>query len=833
LLGADLPKNLMVHYDSNPTGHWESNDLHVIHDRLLASAGSSWHDWRAFNPDWFASSAARPFVDEILVVLRKDFTGSRLFAIKDPRICRFWPLWRDVLAEFGAKPIIVMPVRNPLEVAASLKQRDGFVPATSHLLWLRHVLDAEHATRGLPRAVTLYQSLLEDWQQALTAMTPQLRLNWPRRGAIVDLEIEQYLSAKFKHHSVTPEHLAGRAELVDWVRETYRALAQMAERPNDTAAMARLDRIRTAFDKASAAFGVALAMNEAELAKRDADVQRLSTDLSALREAAAQREREQQGAAAALSSELTVTRAAVADREQELAEQARRAVELGEQLSAVGQKFEELSRERDRLAAALEAEKAGSARAGGQLVSAQAALRERDGDVGRLTHDLEAARLYLRDSQAEVQRLAGELDGARTEVAHAAAERQNLSESLATAFGERDRLAAALEEEKVALAQANEQAAALGREAEVLRDVIREYEATATEFLADLEAMQALAQEREREREQFATALEQARQAVEWRGERLTDLSHELRAAEAQAERAGHLETALATVQQDNDRREQLVIELSQKLEAESGEKARLAGEYQQALAAVAVQDARMRELATRLEGESSERSRLAGEHHRALEAGAAQAARMRELQTRLEAESSERWRLERSTAELERAQAAALAQKESEAQARIAVLRSELVDAEAAVAKNRRERGLPAWKRLMSAAKQRRLGRLLIRSGLFDAQWYTRKYPEAANNGRAPIDHYLDEGYLLGFRPNPLFDSRWYLERYEDVRRAGVNPLVHYLQNGYREGRDPGPGFQTEYYLEANPDVRDGMNPLAHYLRYGRHEGRLPLRPE
>jgi hypothetical protein len=155
----------------------------------LAEAGSSWHDWRAINPDWFASPAARPFADEILAVLRKDFTGSHLFAIKDPRICRFWPLWRDVVTEFGAKPVIVMPVRNPLEVAASLKQRDGFVPAKSHLLWLRHVLDAESTTRGVMRAITFYESLIEDWQNVIATVTPQLGLSGPRRGATVDIEI--------------------------------------------------------------------------------------------------------------------------------------------------------------------------------------------------------------------------------------------------------------------------------------------------------------------------------------------------------------------------------------------------------------------------------------------------------------------------------------------------------------------------------------------------------------------------------------------------------------------------------------------------------------------
>ena len=147
-LGADLPKNLMPPNQANKAGYWESNDLANIHDQVLSSGGSSWHDWRAFNPDWFDSPAAGPFKQQILDALRKDFANSRLFAIKDPRICRLWPLWRDVLGEFGAKPLIVMPVRNPLEIAASLRQRDNIIPAETHLLWLRHVLDVREGHTG-------------------------------------------------------------------------------------------------------------------------------------------------------------------------------------------------------------------------------------------------------------------------------------------------------------------------------------------------------------------------------------------------------------------------------------------------------------------------------------------------------------------------------------------------------------------------------------------------------------------------------------------------------------------------------------------------------------
>src|SRR5271170_3761934 len=51
LLGADLPKSMLGANPTNEAGHWESEDLIAIHDDLLATAGSRWDDWRAFNPD--------------------------------------------------------------------------------------------------------------------------------------------------------------------------------------------------------------------------------------------------------------------------------------------------------------------------------------------------------------------------------------------------------------------------------------------------------------------------------------------------------------------------------------------------------------------------------------------------------------------------------------------------------------------------------------------------------------------------------------------------------------------------------------------------------------
>jgi uncharacterized phage infection (PIP) family protein YhgE len=69
------------------------------------------------------------------------------------------------------------------------------------------------------------------------------------------------------------------------------------------------------------------------------------------------------------------------------------------------------------------------------------------------------------------------------------------------------------------------------------------------------------------------------------------------------------------------------------------------------------------------------------------------------------------------------------------------------------------------------------------------------------------------------------LIDAEWYLRNYPDVAEA---PVDHFIRVGAREGRDPNPLFSTKAYLKLNPDVAiSGMNPLVHFVRYGAAEGR------
>jgi len=149
-LGCQLPKHVLFANSGNERGYFESAALMQFHDELLDSAGSYWHDWRRFNPDWYSTPVSEAFKRRAKNIFNSEYPDASLAVVKDPRACRFMPFWTSVFGEMGITPHVVIPVRSPLEVAYSLKKRDGMSVAKGLLLWLRHVLDAEFMTRDMP-----------------------------------------------------------------------------------------------------------------------------------------------------------------------------------------------------------------------------------------------------------------------------------------------------------------------------------------------------------------------------------------------------------------------------------------------------------------------------------------------------------------------------------------------------------------------------------------------------------------------------------------------------------------------------------------------------------
>ena len=200
LLGAEIGSKLLPPAADNRSGFWEHADVMAIHEELLKDLGRVWHDARPLPEGWFLSPAARKARDKLARLIAGDFHGSALWAVKDPRLCRFVPLWREVLLESGFEAAALLVVRHPAEVARSLNIREGLRSETTYLNWLEHFADAETATRGMPRALLSYDGLLTDWRDVFAKAGRAMRVKWPVPIEEAHRAIDAFLDRAKRHH---------------------------------------------------------------------------------------------------------------------------------------------------------------------------------------------------------------------------------------------------------------------------------------------------------------------------------------------------------------------------------------------------------------------------------------------------------------------------------------------------------------------------------------------------------------------------------------------------------------------------------------------------------
>ncbi|MGB5389919.1 MAG: hypothetical protein WBP10_07050, partial [Thermoanaerobaculia bacterium] len=402
LLGAQLPTNLLPANEHNEQGYWEPKNIVDIHDELLASAGSSWHDVSPFPRSWYRSVEARQFRDRLVEAVRVEYGESPFFVLKDPRISKFVPFWLSVLENVNAQPLFINVYRQPLEVAASLNTRDRMVPAHSLLLWLRYVLDAEYETRGCRRAFLSYEGLLRNWRTALSRVSDDLEIEWPQLTHEAAVQIEATLSDRYRHHSFSSDELMARPDILDWVKQTHEVM-ELGD--GGAKATGLLDEIRQQLDVADRAFGPILAEQRLRTSTFKTEVERLAEELTTFRSETGR-----------LNEELATSRSETGRLNEELATSRSETGRLNEELatsrSETGRLNEELATrivEVRRLSEELESSQRGVERLELELAGSQ-------GQVGDLREQMAAQASRLATVEEEAGRLSADLEGFRDQL---------------------------------------------------------------------------------------------------------------------------------------------------------------------------------------------------------------------------------------------------------------------------------------------------------------------------------------------------------------------------------------------------------------------------------
>jgi hypothetical protein len=152
-LGAD--EHFAPAAPDNTEGYWEDLRFVSMNDRILDAFGGAW-DVAPALPDGWVSDARLHAIRREAEALAA--TRTEPWGWKDPRTSLTAPFWRDVLP--GLR--FVVCVRNPLEVAASLRARGYTSQRFGLRLWEEYHRALDAAAAEAPRIVTHYDSYFRD-----------------------------------------------------------------------------------------------------------------------------------------------------------------------------------------------------------------------------------------------------------------------------------------------------------------------------------------------------------------------------------------------------------------------------------------------------------------------------------------------------------------------------------------------------------------------------------------------------------------------------------------------------------------------------------------------
>jgi GT2 family glycosyltransferase/glycosyltransferase involved in cell wall biosynthesis len=218
---------LMPPQADNPDGFWEHLGFVALNDELLNALGGAWDLPPKADEDF-----KHPQLDPLRLkarILIEGFASANVWGWKDPRNSLTLPFWEDLLP--GLRTLIV--VRNPLEVAYSMRERNGTSYSFGLRLWEiynRRVI--ETATKEA-RLVTHYDLFFENAETELRRIVdftglPDTKLK----------EVAALITAQKRHTHFTIDQLID-ARVSEKVIELYRDLVAEATQGTGAAATER------------------------------------------------------------------------------------------------------------------------------------------------------------------------------------------------------------------------------------------------------------------------------------------------------------------------------------------------------------------------------------------------------------------------------------------------------------------------------------------------------------------------------------------------------------------------------------------------------------------
>lgn len=218
LIGVDLgPEHaLMQGGPENPDGFFEHRWIKEINEQVLERLGGTWQSPPRLPPGWQDSALLTDLRSQAATALAdlERAADGPLVGFKDPRACLTLDLWKPLACE----PRVVVVVRDPSEVAASLDTRDGLPHEAGIDLWNRYttsVLDSAPDAH-----IVIHSRIFKEPDEVIRTLAQVLGL--PADAARVTSAIEA-IRPELRRSSGSPLGDGAASRFAAWLFEELRA----------------------------------------------------------------------------------------------------------------------------------------------------------------------------------------------------------------------------------------------------------------------------------------------------------------------------------------------------------------------------------------------------------------------------------------------------------------------------------------------------------------------------------------------------------------------------------------------------------------------------------
>ncbi len=176
----------------NPKGFWENIEFVRINDEILSLFGGRWDKIPQFPLNWFKADLLAPLREKANILIER-INIFYPWGWKDPRNSITYPFWNRLLPDLK----VIIPLRDPYEVALSLNARNGFPIEFGLSLWYEYNNALFTVTSSSQRIITHYDAYFDNAEAELKRLMTWLK--WSTDEDQIKIAISS-LTSNIRHH---------------------------------------------------------------------------------------------------------------------------------------------------------------------------------------------------------------------------------------------------------------------------------------------------------------------------------------------------------------------------------------------------------------------------------------------------------------------------------------------------------------------------------------------------------------------------------------------------------------------------------------------------------